>query len=124
MKPFQRGQLWLVNFEPGIGHEYRKARPALIIQQNRYITAGSLLTVIPLSTQVNKVRELDVSIEKDEKNRLFKDSLIKTAQISSFDRQRFIKYIGIVNDEVMKRIDINVHQFLFGATYPQSMQDS
>ena len=79
--------------------------------------------MIPLSTQVEKVRELDVSIGKDTKNRLFKDSLVKTAQVSSFDRQRFVKYIGTLNDDVMKRIDTNIHQFLFGATCPKIMQE-
>lgn len=72
MKPFQREQLWLVNFDPSIGHEYRKVRPALIVQQDRYIASRTLLTVIPLSTQLDKVRELDVRIAKDAKNRLLK----------------------------------------------------
>ena len=87
MKAFQRGQLWLVNFEPSLGHEYRKGRPALIVQQDRYILSGTLLTIIPLSTQLDKARELDVRIPKDDRNRLLQDSLLKTAQISSFDRR-------------------------------------
>ena len=37
MKPFQRRQLWLVNFNPSVGHEYQKIRPALVVQQNQYI---------------------------------------------------------------------------------------
>ena len=37
MKIFQRGQIWLVNFEPSFGHEYQKIRPALIIQQEKYM---------------------------------------------------------------------------------------
>ena len=122
MKSFQRGHLWLVNFEPSIGHEYRKVRPAVIVQQERYISTGSLLTVIPLSTQLHKARELDVRIEKDATNRLIKDSLAKTVQISSFDRQRFIKYIGTLNGDVMERLDANIHQFLFGTTCPHTTE--
>jgi mRNA interferase MazF len=124
MKSFQRGQLWLVNFEPSIGHEYQKVRPAVIVQQERYISTGSLLTVIPLSTQLHKTRELDVRIKKSATNRLLKDSLTKTMQISSFDRQRFIKYIGTLNDDVIERIDVNIHQFLFGATCPHATEGS
>ena len=41
MRPFQRGHVWLVNFDPSVGHEYQKVRPALIIQQNTYL-AGAL----------------------------------------------------------------------------------
>ena len=116
MKSFQRGQIWLVNFEPSIGHEYRKVRPALIVQQDDYIKLGSLLTVIPISTQVKKRQELDVYIVKDIENRLFKDSLIKIMQISSFDRQRFFKYIGNLNNDIMSHIDSNIHIFFFGSS--------
>ena len=27
MSNFQRGQIWLVNFDPSFGHEYKKIRP-------------------------------------------------------------------------------------------------
>ena len=37
MKEFQRSQIWLVNFDPSFGHEYKKVRPALIIQHNKYL---------------------------------------------------------------------------------------
>lgn len=32
--------------------------------------------------------------------------LIKTKQISSFDKRRFIKYIGDCNQEVFKEVDV------------------
>ena len=114
MKPFRRGQLWLVNFDPSVGHEYRKIRPALVIQQNRYIPLSNLLTVIPLSSQTAKSVALDLLIPKDAQNRLLKDSLVKTYQISSFDKSRFIKYIGHLNTTLMKQVDTQIQQFLLG----------
>jgi mRNA interferase MazF len=114
MKPFQRGQLWVVNFDPSFGHEYKKIRPALIIQHDHYIPSTTLLTVIPISSQLAKQTELDVLIKKDAQNRLMKDSLLKTTQISSFDKRRFIKYIGIVNTPTMHQIDEQIQRFLFG----------
>ena len=114
MKAFQRGQLWLVNFEPSFGHEYRKIRPGLIIQQNRYIHKTSLLTVIPLSSQLGKLKVLDILIPKDAKNRLMKDSLLKTSQVSSFDKRRFVKYIGVLDKDLMQEIDTELQRFLFG----------
>ena len=114
MKQFQRGQIWLVNFEPSFGHEYKKVRPALIIQQDEYITFSSLLAVIPISSQIANPTKLDIVLAKDSKNRLAKDSLVKTKQISSFDKRRFIKLIGVVDENVMKNIDKNIHLFLFG----------
>ncbi len=117
MKAFQRGQLWLVNFDPSVGHEYQKVRPALVIQHNQYIPLSHLLTVIPLSSQTTKSVSCDLLIPKDAQNRLMKDSLLKTFQISSFDKSRFIKYIGYVTPETMQQVDRQIQQFLFGKTF-------
>lgn len=120
MKNYQRGEIWLVNFDPSFGHEYKKVRPAIIIQQEKYITSSNLLTIIPISSQIAKLTELDILLEKDNQNRLMKDSLIKTKQISSFDKGRFIKLIGTVNEQMMKKLDKNVHLFLFGTQQKKS----
>ncbi len=112
MDTFRRGQIWLVNFEPSFGHEYKKVRPALIIQSNKYINSSNLLTIIPISSQVSKQSELDIPLKKDPQNRLMSDSLIKTKQISSFDKRRFIKFIGNVNKDTMKKVENTVEAFL------------
>jgi mRNA interferase MazF len=112
MSTFQRGQIWLVNFDPSFGHEYKKIRPALIVQNNRYIESGNLLTVIPISSQITKRVELDVLLKKDAHNRLMTDSLLKTTQISSFDKRRFIKLVGVLNKETLKNVMNNIQVFL------------
>ena len=114
MKKYCRGQIWLVNFDPSFGHEYKKVRPAIIVQQTKYVHSNKLLTVIPISSKVTNLIELDIILEKDDQNRLMKNSVIKTRQISSFDKRRFIKHIGLVNEEMMKEIDKNIHLYFFG----------
>ncbi len=112
MSKFQRGQIVLVNFDPSFGHEYKKVRPALIVQNDRYIESGNLLTVIPISSQTTRQTELDILLKKDSQNRLMTDSLVKTKQISSFDKRRLIKLIGTVNEETMERVRENIQLFL------------
>ncbi len=41
------------------------------------------------------------------------DSMLKTRQISSFDKRRFMKLIGIVDEEIMRKIENNIKLFLF-----------
>lgn len=113
MTRFRCGQIWLVNFDPSFGHEYRKVRPALIVQSDSYIASNNLLAVIPLSSQAAKKTVLDIPVPKDVKNRLMTDSLLKTKQISSFDKRRFIKLIGLVDVQILKRAEENVRAFLF-----------
>ncbi|MGR3310590.1 MAG: type II toxin-antitoxin system PemK/MazF family toxin [Candidatus Brocadiales bacterium] len=112
MSSFRHGQIWLVNFDPSFGREYKKVRPALIIQNDKYIASSNLLTVIPISSQITKQTELDILLRKDSQNRLITDSLLKTKQISSFDKRRFLKLVGTVNEETTERIKNNINIFL------------
>ena len=120
MRAFRCGQIWLVNFDPSFGHEYRRVRPALIVQSDAYVAAGNLLVVIPLSSKNAKRSKLDLLVPKDAENRLKTDSLLKMKQISSFDKRRFIKLIGVVNAEVLKRAEERVGDFLFQRSVPVS----
>ena len=76
----KRGEIWLVNFDPSVGHEYQKVRPALIIESNTYLPLGDLVTVVPISSQIQKSGILDVLIPKNPDNRLMDDSLAKPAK--------------------------------------------
>ncbi len=114
MKAFQRGQIWLVNFEPSFGHEYQKIRPALIIQDDKYIDSCNLLTVIPISSQITNPSELDIMIKANSQNRLMKDSLLKTKHISSFDKKRFVKLIGVADKETIEKMEKHLQLFIFG----------
>lgn len=98
----RQGELYLVNFEPSVGHEYRKVRLALVIQSDDI--SSSLVTVMPISSKINMWQEPDVFISMDAKNRLMFDSVIRVRQISSFDKGRFIKRIGEVNSPVIRKV--------------------
>lgn len=109
---FNQKQIWMLDFDPSIGHEYKKVRPALIIENPKYIESGNLITVLPISAKVKKRDELDVYLPKDKNNRLMKNSVIKTKQISSFDKRRFIKYIGDCDGSVFREVYENIRSYL------------
>ncbi|MDQ2998276.1 MAG: type II toxin-antitoxin system PemK/MazF family toxin [Chloroflexota bacterium] len=51
----QRGDVWWVNFDPSVGGEIQKQRPALILSNdasNKYLNR---IQVIPLSTRVERL---------------------------------------------------------------------
>ena len=111
MKSFKKGQIWLVNFDPSFGHEYQKVRPAIIIQKMQF-SDYPLITIIPVSSKISKQYSFDVFMQKDSENRLMKDSIAKIRQVSSFDKRRFLKYIGIVNKDTMAKIEEHLRLFL------------
>lgn len=104
MTRFRYGEIYLVNFDPGIGHEYQKRRPAVVIQSDFQLTQSSFVAIIPLTSQVAKSHRDDIPVKKSSRNRLYLDSLLKVHFITSFDRQRFIKHTGSMEDVVMERI--------------------
>jgi mRNA interferase MazF len=98
------GDIYLVNCDPSVGHEYKKVRPAVVIQMQEISARSALVTVMPISSQVEKFTIHDVFVEKDHKNRLSNDSIVRVQHISSFDRSRFIKKIGETNSPVIRKI--------------------
>ena len=98
------GDIYLVNCDPSVGHEYRKVRPAVVVQMEEINKSSPVVTIVPVSSQVEKFTSNDVFVEKDHKNRLAKDSIIRVQHISSFDRSRFLQKIGEINSPVSRKI--------------------
>ena len=98
------GDIVWTNFDPSMGHEYKKKRPALVVQSDTKLSLSSLATVIPLSSVVTKANADDILITKDTSNNLYRDSLLKVYCISSFDYSRFEKKIGSVSSEQIENV--------------------
>lgn len=95
----KHGDLFLVDFNPSIGHEYQGQRPALVVESSEQIKKGNLITILPLTSNLDNKMGDDVFVKTDTDNRLKFDSLIKVYNIISFDRSRFIKKIGRVDSK-------------------------
>lgn len=100
-----RGEIWQVNFDPTIGAEIQKTRPAIVVSSD---AVGSLRIklVAPVttwdSTFVGKIWL--VKISPDASNGLTQDSAVDTLQIRSVDVRRFIRKIGFVPPILMEDI--------------------
>lgn len=98
----KRGEIWLINFDPSIGKEYQKMRPALIIQSDTI--NSNLVTVIPFSSKLKSEDENDILVVRNQFNRLYSDSMLKVKQIASFDKRRFINFIGVLSASNMNKV--------------------
>ena len=94
------GDLFLVDFDPSVGHEFQGQRPALVIESDQQINKTNLVTVLPLTSNLNNKTADDILIKVDDSNKLHLDSVVKVYNIISFDHSRFINKIGRVNDNV------------------------
>lgn len=100
----KQGDIYFVRFDPSIGHEYRKTRPAIVIQSEEISNISSLVTVMPISSHIERCQEPDIPVERDEKNRLAKDSVIMVRRISTFDQSRFKRKIGEASSPVLRKV--------------------
>lgn len=99
----KRGEIWLVNFNPGRGSEQKGIRPALIIQNdtgNQYAST----TIIAAITTTLKKYPVTVIIDKG-KSSLKEQSMVNLAQVLTIDKERLIKKLGQLGTDKMHEID-------------------
>lgn len=99
----KRGDIYLVNFDPTVGHEVKKARPAVIITNNINNEYSPVLTVIPLSGNIKRVYPFEVKVSAGKG--LDKASKIMVNQIRTVDKKRLIKKISSVSPEIVKKVE-------------------
>jgi mRNA interferase MazF len=96
----KRGEVWWVDFEPAIGSEIRKTRPAVIVSNdsaNRYLTR---VQVIPLTSNVTHVYPSETVITlAGQKSKVMAD------QIMTADKARLKSMLGRLNDADMRAVE-------------------
>ena len=102
----RRGEIHLCSFDPTVGHEIKKTRPALIIQNdvgNRY---SSLTIVAVITSSVSPVPyPVEVVIEPTADNGIAVRSTIRLDQIRTVDRQRLFRRLGVVDSGTMAKVE-------------------
>lgn len=51
----RRGEVWWVSFDPAVGGEIKKTRPAVILSNNAANRVLNRVIVVPLSSQTDKI---------------------------------------------------------------------
>ncbi|OGD32047.1 PemK family transcriptional regulator [Candidatus Azambacteria bacterium RIFCSPHIGHO2_02_FULL_52_12] len=101
----KRGEIWVVNFDPTIGSEIQKTRPALILQNNIANQYSSVTIVAAITSQANdEAYPTEVSVQKGEGG-LEKESAVLLNQIRTIDKQRLVRKLGAVNQEIMEKVE-------------------
>lgn len=101
-----RGDIWLVNLDPTQGHEIKKTRPAVIIQNDIGNKYSSLTIIAPITSQdTNKVYPFEVLLTKENTSGLEKESKAVLNQIRAIDKTRLTKKMGRVAAEAIEEIN-------------------
>ena len=108
MTEVKRGDIWLVNLDPTVGHEIKKPRPAVIIQNDLGNKYSPITIIAPITSQnIGKIYPIDVFLAKRGSG-LEKDSKVLLNQIRATDKKRLIKRIGKIDNETMNKINNSI----------------
>ncbi len=105
------GEVWNINFDPKIGDEINKVRPAIIVN-NDNVGALNLRVVVPVTDAIRSVRDWHVFLKKNNINNLTKDSVADCFQIKSISVKRFVSKRGKLSIQEMDDVKLCIMKIL------------
>ena len=112
----KRGEVYLVDLSfARFGHEEKGVRPAIIVSNDVFNQNASwgTLVVVPVSTSSTQAqRNYGVSLAEGVGG-LTRDSVALCHQITTIDRKRLRKSLGVLPRKDMDRVDAEVSTILY-----------
>ena len=100
----KRGEIYWVNLDPTIGSEIRKTRPALIVSNDINNVHAQTVTLLPLSSSVDKVYPFEVLIKPRAAGNK-EVCKVKANQIRTVDKKRLGKIMGMLPGFLMLEVE-------------------
>jgi len=104
----------LVRFDPSVGTEIRKTRPAVIISGTVF-NRRSKVTVLPLTTSQprdQRLLSIMVPVTPSNTNGLDAESFLICIDPMTFDKKRLIQYVGQLEQEQIQQSKSILRRYL------------
>jgi len=96
----KRGDIWWVNFDPSVGGEIQKQRPAIIVSNDAANRHLNRVQVVPLTSTVGRVYPSEALVSfAGKKGKALAD------QLTTASKQRLVNRAGSISPAEMRRVE-------------------
>jgi mRNA interferase MazF len=99
----KRGEVFLVNFDPTLGSETKKTRPAVVVSNDLNNAHSPIISIAPISSKVTRIYSFEVEISSGSGG-LKTRSKIMVNQTRAVDKIRLVKKMGHLPPEIMLQL--------------------
>lgn len=99
----KRGEVYWLAFDPSVGGEIQKTRPAVIVSNDAANAALNRTLVVPLSSQISRVYPGEALVQLNGETRK-----AMADQLTTASKQRFRSRLGKLSAEDMERLEASI----------------
>jgi mRNA interferase MazF len=102
----KRGEVWLVSFDPTLGAEIKKTRPALVFQNDVANRASPITIVAAITSRFDEGRLYPTEVRlAPPGGGLGAESVVLLNQLRSVDKRRLVKRLGRVKPGTLEHVE-------------------
>jgi mRNA interferase MazF len=105
MESIKQGDVFLVNFDPSVGAEVKKVRPAVVVSNDINNEHSPIISIAPITSNVTRIYSFEVEIPSGTSN-FTSRSKIMVNQTRAVDKVRLVQLIGSLPAALVAKVKV------------------